>query len=60
VIVDKKHHGGVDQAVYIYTRPDLDWWSAELGQKLAPGTFGENLLLSDLLSAELCLGDRSG
>lgn len=57
-IGDLNHHGGTDQAVYIYTRPDLEWWSTELKNNLAPGTFGENILLSELTSAKLCLGDR--
>jgi MOSC domain-containing protein YiiM len=57
-IADTENHGGEDQAIYIYTRPDYAWWSAHLGRDLPPGTFGENLLLSDLESASLCVGDR--
>jgi MOSC domain-containing protein YiiM len=57
-IGDLTHHGGVDQAVYLYTRPDLEWWSSELKTNLQPGTFGENILISEMTSAELCLGDR--
>ncbi len=57
-IADHDHHGGVDQAVYVYTAPDLDWWSQELGRQLPPGAFGENLLLSELTSAQFCIGDR--
>jgi MOSC domain-containing protein YiiM len=58
VITDVKHHGGVDQAVYVYGQPDYDWWSAELGYALAPGTFGENLTIAGLESMALCIGDR--
>ncbi len=58
VIVDRENHGGEDQAVYVFTRPYLDWWSAELGQDLPAGTFGENLVLSGLESGSLNLGDR--
>ena len=50
-IVDTRNHGGPDQAVYIYGGADYAWWSAELGRELAPGTFGENLTISDLESA---------
>ena len=57
-IVDTKNHGGVDQAVYLYTRPDYDWWAGQLGEALMPGTFGENLTLSGLESAQVCVGDR--
>jgi len=57
-IIDVENHGGVDQAVYVYGVPDYDWWSNELQQDLKPGTFGENLTISDLESATLCIGDR--
>lgn len=57
-IVDTENHGGLDQAVYIYGTPDYDWWAAELGQELAPGTFGENLTFSELESATIRVGDR--
>ena len=42
-IGDVKHHGGDDQAVYAYAREDYDWWETQLGRRLAPGAFGENL-----------------
>ena len=57
-IVDTKNHGGPDQAVYVYGGADYAWWSAELGRELAPGTFGENLTITDLESAALAIGDR--
>jgi len=57
-IVDTRNHGGPDQAVYIYGSADYAWWSVELGRELAPGTFGENLTISDLESAPLAIGDR--
>jgi len=57
-ICDRANHGGVDQAVYVYGTPDYAWWSAELGRALAPGTFGENLTITDLESAQLHIGDR--
>jgi MOSC domain-containing protein YiiM len=53
-----KHHGGPDQAVYLYGQPDYDWWSNELREPLAAGTFGENLTVSDLISADYNIGDR--
>ena len=58
VIVDTKHHGGPDQAVYIYGAPDYAWWSAELGTELEPGTFGDNLTISGLESGSFAIGDR--
>jgi MOSC domain-containing protein YiiM len=56
-IVSKRHHGGPDQAVYVYGWADYEWWSQELGQDLAPGKFGENLTISDLESARFQIGD---
>ncbi|GGR22388.1 MOSC domain-containing protein [Deinococcus ruber] len=57
-IVDTENHGGLDQAVYVFTQPDYDFWSQLLGRVLAPGTFGENLLVSDLESAPMSIGER--
>lgn len=57
-VCDVENHGGVDQAVYVYGGPDYAWWSQELGRELAPGTFGENLTVSDLESGLLSIGDR--
>ncbi|MDO6589669.1 MOSC domain-containing protein [Loktanella sp. D2R18] len=57
VICDTKHHGGVDQAVYIFGEEDRLWWEIKLGRPTPPGFFGENLLISDLCSAELVIGD---
>jgi MOSC domain-containing protein YiiM len=56
-VVDKKNHGGADQAVYAYCSEDYAWWSKELGEELAPGTFGDNLTLSGCESADLHVGD---
>ena len=57
-ICDTKNHGGPDQAVYIYGVADYRWWSAELGQEVQPGAFGENLTISELESACFSIGDR--
>jgi MOSC domain-containing protein YiiM len=57
-ISDTENHGGPDQAVYLFGVPDYAWWSDELGRDLAPGLFGENLTVSGLESARVCVGDR--
>lgn len=57
-VCDVANHGGPDQAVYVYGTPDYEWWSRELGRELAPGTFGENLTIAGLESAQLSIGDR--
>jgi len=56
-VVNTKNHGGADQAIYIYTEPDYAWWAQELGREMLPGTFGENLTISELESATVTIGD---
>jgi MOSC domain-containing protein YiiM len=43
VQADRKHHGGLDKALYAYAQEDAAFWERELGRDLAPGFFGENL-----------------
>lgn len=58
-IVDTEHHGGADQAVYVYSTADYDWWAEELGRTdLHPGLFGENLTLDLGDVGALRIGDR--
>ena len=57
-IGDTKNHGGPGQAVYLYSKEDYSWWEAELGVRLTPGRFGENLTLSSFGSREPMVGDR--
>ena len=57
-IASEKHHGGPDQAVYLYGGADYAWWAGELGHPLDPGTFGENLTVAGLESAGCAIGDR--
>jgi len=57
VIISKKHHGGPDQAVYIYGRADYEWWANELGKEIPAGMFGDNLTISELESAQFNIGD---
>jgi MOSC domain-containing protein YiiM len=58
VVIDKKHHGGPDQAVYVYRSEDYEFWSTKLGRELPPGMFGENLTVSGLPSPALLIGER--
>ena len=55
---DKKHHGGPDQAVYVYLAEDYAWWSNALNREIAPGSFGDNITISGLSSTDLAIGDR--
>jgi MOSC domain-containing protein YiiM len=57
VIVDSKHHGGVDQAVYAYSSDDYGWWAEQTGKEYFAGQFGENLTIRGLPS-DMHVGDR--
>ncbi|MGW7641618.1 MOSC domain-containing protein [Streptomyces decoyicus] len=57
-VVDLRHHGGDDQAVYAYAREDLDDWQRELGRELANGFFGENLTTSGVEVTVARIGER--
>lgn len=57
-IANQKDHGGPDQAIYIYGTPDYAWWTKELGREIGPGTFGDNLTITNLESARYKVGDR--
>lgn len=57
-VLDKKFHGGVDQAIYCYGQDDYDWWESQLGRALTPGTFGENLTLGELTCQSIAIGDQ--
>jgi MOSC domain-containing protein YiiM len=57
-VLDKKHHGGFDQAVYLYGQPDYDFIERETGRAMSPGLFGENLTIAGLESQKIDIGDR--
>ncbi|HSH02887.1 MAG TPA: MOSC domain-containing protein [Anaerolineae bacterium] len=58
VVADGEHHGGVDQAVYVYSREDYAWWEERLGRTLEAGMFGENLMIDTFGEDVLRVGDR--
>lgn len=56
-IIDLKHHGGTEQAIYIYFEADYDFWTEELNEAQWPGRFGENLTISGAKSEDINIGD---
>ena len=56
-IANKKHHGGPDQAVYLYSAEDYAWWEKELDRELPFGTFGENLTVASFDGRQPRVGD---
>ncbi|MXW54667.1 MAG: MOSC domain-containing protein [Gammaproteobacteria bacterium] len=58
VVSDRRHHGGADQAVYVYGDDDYEWWRMRESAVLAPGTFGDNLTIAGLSCRDIFIGDR--
>ncbi len=56
-ICDTVHHGGIEQAVYVFGGADYDWWGQTLDQELEPGTFGENLRIDGVDSQDIRADD---
>ncbi|TNF12974.1 MAG: MOSC domain-containing protein [Rhodobacteraceae bacterium] len=58
---DRKHHGGPDKALHAYPVQSYPLWAAdlpELGARIGPGAFGENLVVGGAVEADICLGDH--
>ena len=51
------HHGGPDQAVYLYSADDYAWWHTQLGSPCSAGLFGDNLTI-DRWWPDPRIGDR--
>ncbi len=58
VVVDRRYHGGSNQAVYAYSENHYKYWE-ELYPKLDwhYGMFGENLTISNLEETKIQIGD---
>jgi MOSC domain-containing protein YiiM len=58
-VVDKRVHGGRDQALLAYSANHYPLWRKEWGQDdVRPGAFGENLSITDTDEDAVCVGDR--
>ncbi|MET0297632.1 MAG: MOSC domain-containing protein [Microbacterium sp.] len=58
VQADRKHHGGLDKALYAYSDEDAAFWESELGRQLPPGFFGENLRTTGIDVNAALIGER--
>lgn len=58
VQADRKHHGGLDKALYAYAQEDAEYWERELGREIPPGFFGENLRVEGLDVNASRIGER--
>ncbi|MDF9815090.1 MOSC domain-containing protein [Streptomyces sp. SPB162] len=57
-VVDRRFHGGDDQAVYAFAREDLDRWEGVLGRELPNGVFGENFTTLGVEVNSALIGER--
>jgi MOSC domain-containing protein YiiM len=57
-VTDTTNHGGLDQAVYVFAREDLDLWSERLGRPIRDGQFAENLTTEGIDVNEAEVGER--
>jgi MOSC domain-containing protein YiiM len=57
-VADKENHGGLEQAVYVYAREDLDWWTEELGREVRNGFFGENVTTGGIDVSSALIGEK--
>jgi MOSC domain-containing protein YiiM len=55
---DRQAHGGPTKSLYVYADEDYRWWSEQLERELEPGTFGENLTVSDIVVERAVVGER--
>jgi MOSC domain-containing protein YiiM len=58
IVCDRKHHGGLDRAVYAFASGDYLYWEEELQRALPPGSFVENLTIADIDLNSARLGER--
>src|SRR5688572_14539921 len=55
---DRKHHGGPNQALLMYSADHFPEWREFGLAGLDGGGFGENLTVAGLAEADVCIGDR--
>ncbi|RYD17426.1 MAG: MOSC domain-containing protein [Verrucomicrobiaceae bacterium] len=56
---DRKHHGGPEKAVCVYSSEHYAYWHEALGMPDLPhGAFGENLTTEGMVETGVCIGDR--
>ena len=57
-VVDRRYHGGVDKACYLYSADHYKYWQKLYSNLEMPfGIFGENLTVEGLHEAEVNIGD---
>jgi MOSC domain-containing protein YiiM len=58
-VMDRRYHGGVDKACYLYSSDHYPYWKNKFpDQHWQWGMFGENLTVSGLFESGIRIGDR--
>lgn len=58
-VVDRKYHGGIDKACYLFTADIYDEWKAKFTDAdWSLGMFGENLTVEGLDERQIYIGDH--
>jgi MOSC domain-containing protein YiiM len=58
VVINRKHHGGIDKACYLYSADHYDYWKEKFPKLIWDwGMFGENLTIEGLNEAKIKIGD---
>lgn len=57
-VIDRKYHGGIDKACYIYSADHYSYWRKKFPEvDLHPGFFGENITVEGLNESQIQIGD---
>lgn len=57
-VIDRRYHGGVDKACYLYSADHYEFWKAQYPDlDWQWGMFGENLTVEGLNESEINIGD---
>jgi MOSC domain-containing protein YiiM len=54
---DRKHHGGADKAVCVYSLDHYAYWESVLGTAMPGAAFGENFSVAGLQEDDIHIGD---
>lgn len=58
-VIDRKYHGGVDKACYIYSADAYKFWQPKYPElKFEYGMFGENLTVTNFDESKVFIGNR--
>lgn len=58
-VIDREHHGGIDQAAYAYATNHYDYWKEQYPDlEWDWGMFGENISIEDLDETQIHVGNQ--